>query len=158
MVVDRLTSRGHYAKNSWHPTNFFLMIFVHSNYSLSEFVLFHDFQPPEIRALLRITAYQNSCSPTIFNPLKFVLSYEFLLCSIQDYFFTIEFPYSSDSLFVNKITAFESDLFRVFAYHSCCSLLVNFIFCIFFILIIFYYYYRNPISLNYRKCHYRKCQ
>ena len=130
-----------------------------TNYSLSEFVLFHDFQPPEIRALLRITAYQNSCSPTIFNPLKFVLSYEFLLCSTQDYFFTIEFPYSSDSLFVNKITAFESDLFCVFAYHSCCSLLlVNFIFCIFFILIIFYYYYINPISSNYRKCHYRKCQ
>ena len=147
MVVDRLTSRGHYAKNSWHLTNFFLMIFVHS----------HELQPIRIRALLRFSTPWNSCSPTNYSLSEFVLSYEFLLCSIQDYFFTIEFPYSSDSLFVNKITAFESDLFCVFAYHSCCSLLVNFIFCIFFILIFFYYYYINPISLNYRKCHYRKC-
>ena len=111
-----------------------LFSYSHTNYSLFEFVLSYEFPPPEIRALLRV-----------------------LLCSTQDYFFTIEFPYSSDSLFVNKITAFESDLFCVFAYHSCCSLLVNFIFCIFFILIIFYYYYINPISSNYRKCHYRKC-
>ena len=72
-------------------------------------------------------------------------------------FFTIEFPIVV-IVFLLDITAFESFLFCVLTYHSCCSLLVNFIFCIFFILIIFYYYYINPISSNYRKCHYRKCQ
>ena len=117
---------------------------------------------PLHRFSAKIKLPANGYPTTNYILFEFVSHYELLrnlTCSTHDFFLYYRTPYSSDSLFVNKITAFESDFFCVFAYHSCCSLLlVNFIFCIFFIRIIFYYYYVNPISSNYRKCHYRKCQ